>query len=331
MTPDILDRLLTTLAVKLHAFSVCHIQRGWRLTFAPFDAIVIHYVLAGSGAVRVSGGEWLPFRERSIVIVPARLSHALGEAQAPAGEARGEDHCTLLDDGLVKFTGGDGSPDTLLACGSITASYAGALGLFDFLREPMIEDMSASNALRQAFEVMLAEVAEPGLGTGAMTEALMKQCLIVLLRQHLMRDGEASPLFAALHDQRLAHAVAAVLDDPAAAHTLETLARRAGMSRTAFAERFSQVFGQGPIDFVQKVRLRIAAKLLATTNLPVKVISTSIGYASRSYFSRAFRAAYGTDPTGFRAAGGGRDDRLESDTGASAPLGPDRRPDVEAP
>jgi AraC-like DNA-binding protein len=306
MADDILDRLLTTLAVQLHAFSVCRIQRGWRLAFAPFNAIVVHYVLAGSGAVRVSGGEWRPYSERSVVVVPARLSHALGEAEAPVGEARGEDHCALVD-GLVSFTGGDGSADTLLVCGSITASYAGALGLFDFLREPMVEDLSASNALRQAFEVMLAEVTEPGLGTQAMTEALMKQCLIVLLRQHLLRDGETSPLFAALHDQRLARAVVAVLDDPAAAHTLESLARRAGMSRTAFAERFSQVFGQGPIDFVQKVRLRIAAKLLATTDVPVKVIATSIGYASRSYFSRAFRAAYGTDPTSFRASAGGQE------------------------
>jgi len=92
----------------------------------------------------------------------------------------------------------------------------------------------------------------------------MKQCLIVLLRQHLRRDGEISPLFAALHDQRLARALVAVLDDPAARHTLESLARGAGMSRTPFAERFSQVFRQGPIDVVQKVRLRVAANLLAT-------------------------------------------------------------------
>jgi AraC-like DNA-binding protein len=320
MTDDILDRLLTTLAVQLHAFSVCRIQRGWRLTFAPFNAIVIHYVLAGSGAVRISGGEWQPFREKSVIVVPARLSHALGEAEAPIGEARGEDHCALAE-GLVSFTGGDGSADVLLVCGNITASYAGALGLFDFLREPMVEDLSASNALRQAFEVMLAEVSEPGLGTQAMTEALMKQCLIVLLRQHLVRDGATSPLFAALHDQRLARAVAAVLDDPAAAHTLESLARGAGMSRTSFAERFSQVFGQGPIDFVQKVRMRIAAKLLATTDVPVKVIATSIGYASRSYFSRAFRMAYGTDPTSFRAAGGAREHGLAPPMPAPRGLG----------
>ena len=39
---DILDRLLVTLAVRLHAFSVCQIQEGWRLSFDAFDSITIH-------------------------------------------------------------------------------------------------------------------------------------------------------------------------------------------------------------------------------------------------------------------------------------------------
>ena len=74
------------------------------------------------------------------------------------------------------------------------------------------------------------------------------------------------------------------------------------MSRATFSERFSRTYGQGPIDFVRQVRLRIAARLLRTTDMPIKVISQSIGYTSRSYFSRAFRAAYGVDPKTFRGA-----------------------------
>ena len=72
------------------------------------------------------------------------------------------------------------------------------------------------------------------------------------------------------------------------------------------AEHFSLAFQQGPIDFVQKARLSIAARLLTTTDLPIKVIATSIGYVSRSYFSRAFRATYGADPSRFRFANDGR-------------------------
>jgi transcriptional regulator GlxA family with amidase domain len=55
-----------------------------------------------------------------------------------------------------------------------------------------------------------------------------------------------------------------------------------------------------PIEFVAKTRLHHAADLLRSTNLPIKVIAGSIGFLSRSHFSRAFREAYGSDPTAFR-------------------------------
>jgi len=133
-----------------------------------------------------------------------------------------------------------------------------------------------------------------------MSELLMKQCLIAMLRQHLLRDGTHSPLSAALHHPRLARAVLSVIEQPAAAHSVESLATLAGMSRASFAEHFSRTFQQGPINFVQKVRLRIAARLLTTTDLPLKVIAQSIGYAGATSFSRAFRAAYGADPFSYR-------------------------------
>ncbi len=90
----------------------------------------------------------------------------------------------------------------------------------------------------------------------------------------------------------------------AAPHTVESLAIEIGMSRSTFADRFSQVFDQSPIEFVLRVRLRLGAHLLTTTDLPIKIIANSVGYESRSYFSRAFRATYGSDPRTYRAVGG---------------------------
>ena len=311
MTSDVLDRLLITLAVRLHAFSVGEIPQGWRLRFGPSDSIIIHYVLAGAGSVRSGNGPWLPFAPRSIVIIPAHKPHEVGEAEQVIGEARAEEHCTILNDGLIKFTAGDGTPDTVLVCGMLSASYAGALGLFAWLREPLVEDLSSSTVLQQTFDLMFAEVARPGIGTQAMAEALMKQCLILLLRQHLQRGDGRSPLFMLLQDERLARSVTEVLENPAAPHSVESLAVKAGMSRASFADRFAQVYGQTPMEFVQKARLRIAAGLLTTTDLPVKVISNSIGYTSRSSFSRAFRAIYGVDPKTFRQVGGQEERELE--------------------
>ncbi len=303
MAADTLDRLLTALAVRLHAFSVCEIQQGWRLAFSSFEAITVHYVLKGSGALRVSNGPWLPFAAQSILVIPARQSHIVGDAGPTGRMVYADDHCSLLADGLVTFTAGDGSRDTLLLCGAISASYGGALGLFNLLREPMIESFSEAGVVRPIFELMLSEVANPGLGAQAMTEVLMKQCLIALLRQHLTRDNASSPVFSALHHPRLARAVLAVIESPAAPHTVESLASLAGMSRASFAGHFSQAFQQGPIDFVHKVRLRVAARLLTTTDLPLKVIAQSVSYAGPTSLSRAFRSAYGTDPVTYRSLG----------------------------
>ena len=300
MANDVLDRLLTTLAVRIHAFAYCQIKAGWRLVFDPMDAIVVHYVLAGTGSVRVGAGVDTGFAPCSVIVVPARVSQSLGEPHTPLGEAKAGENCALLADGLVKFTAGDGSPDTIVVCATISATYGGALGLFDHLRTAVVEDLSGSDALRSLFAIMLTEVAKPGIGTQALTEALMKQCLILLLRQHLARLSINSPFFLVLQDHRLARAVASVLEQPSAPHTVESLASVAGMSRSIFAERFAQVYEQGPIEFVQRVRLRRGADLLRSTDLPIKLIATSVGYASRSYFTRAFSAVHGISPKAFR-------------------------------
>ena len=304
MASDTLDRLLTALTVRFHGFSVCEIQRGVRLAFPMFEAITIHFVLHGSGHVLVGSGPWLAFDRHSIIIVPARQTHVVGEPDASAPLMQAEDRCAMLGDGLVMFTAGDGTRDILLLCGTIPAGPASAFGLFELLHRPMVQDFAASGILSHVFEHMLAEVAHPGLGTQAMTEMLMKQCLITLLRQHLLQGDVASPLLTALHHPRLARAVVAVIEHPSDAHSVESLAALAGMSRASFAEHFSRVFQQGPIDFVQKVRLRLAARLLTTTDLPLKVIARSIGYAGATAFSRAFRSVYAVDPTGYRSAGG---------------------------
>lgn len=303
MAADTLDRLLTALTVRLHAFSICEIQQGRRLVFPAFEAVTVHFVLAGSGAMRVGNGPDLPFAARSILVVPARQPHAVGELGPTLELIAAEDHCSMVTDGLVTFTAGNGSRDILLVCGTVPAVYRDALGLFDLLREPLVEGVAAVEAFGHLFALMLAEIASPGLGTQAMTELLMKQCLVQFLRQRLLHDGVDPSLAAVLHHRGLARAVLSILENPAAPHSVDSLASVAAMSRASFAEHFSRAFQQGPIDFLQKVRLKTGARLLATTQLPLKVIARSVGYAGATPFSRAFRAAYGVDPLSYRSSG----------------------------
>lgn len=129
MAADALDRLLTTLAICLHACSVCQVQHGWALAYSAFDAITIHFVLSGKGALRVGTGPVLPFNARSAVVVPAHQPHVLGELGTSVQLVHADEHCSMLGDGLVLFAAGDGNG--VLGGGQALATrpdYKGLLG-----------------------------------------------------------------------------------------------------------------------------------------------------------------------------------------------------------
>lgn len=313
MPDDTLDRLMTTLAVHLHTFAVCRIEPGWRLRLGRMDQITIHYVLEGSGTLRLEEGGGAMFAPHSIILVPPDQAQSLAGPGEVLREARDEDNCVLLADGLIAFRAGedgargdeerrDGARADAITCicGAITASFAGALGLLEGLRDPILVPTGAGDPLRRHFDHILEELAMPGFGTRALTEALMKVCLVTILRRQLEEPGADRPIFVPLRDRRLSAAVAAIVDMPAGSHTVASLAEVAGMSRTAFAQRFVETYGRTPIDFLQAVRLRHAAHLLRTTDVPVKVIASAVGYRSRSQFSHAFRERYELDPSTFR-------------------------------
>ena len=294
-----LDQLLTTIEVDPHAFSVCRIQMGWRMTFPAFNAVTIHFVLRGSGHLQVGASPPIPFTPSSVLIIPTSEKHWVGEVGDQARVREAADRCVLLGDGLIEFTAGSGADDTLMLCGALPTPYQGGLGFFDLLRVPVAGDMVAGIIPVSVFDAMANEIAQAGFGTQAMCQALMKQGLIALLRDRRERQTELAGT-AMLHP-RLSKAVAAIIGNPAAAHTVDSLASLSGMSRASFSDHFSRAFGQGPIDFVQKARLRIAARLLRTTDLPIKVIAQTAGYAGPRPFSRAFQAAYECGPADYRA------------------------------
>lgn len=107
---------------------------------------------------------------------------------------------------------------------------------------------------------------------------------------------------SALEDHRLARAVEQMLDDPGHRFTLELLAETAGMSRSAFAQRFKDAFGRSTMDFLKELRLQRAAQLLHTTERPIKSIADAVGFESRSHFSRSFTEFFGTTPAEFRSS-----------------------------
>jgi AraC-like DNA-binding protein len=300
-----LDRLLVTMDVAVQHFAVCEIRSGRRLVGAPVDAIMIHYVLDGTMHMSIPGQETIVCGPGCVALIPPGMQPSMTADQEPATEVIGIEHASISREGLLVMDAADGGAgDVRIAAGLVMASLSGSFGLLDKLRVPIAENMSDSVIVRQAYALMLEEISRPGLGTRALTSALMKTCLLMVLRRFFARPGADQALIGALADPRLASAVAMVLDRPSAPHTVATLAEKAGMSRSTFARQFNDAFQMSPMEFVAKTRLYHAAELLRSTKLPIKVVAASIGFSSRSHFSRAFRDAYGSDPSAFRISEG---------------------------
>src|SRR3954447_3132111 len=295
----VIDALLASLDVEVRTFSVCKVENGWALTLEADDLTVIHYGLKGSGTVRFENGSTLSVESHDFLLVPPRRPHLIETEGQELTVVSAAENCVLLADALLEFRAGS-EPDFVMICGKIEAKYAGTVGLFDRLDQPVAVRLKRTDLLRQAFEAMLAELACPTVGTRALADALLKQCLVLLVRRVAAGHGAPAWLLGVV-DSRLAAVVTTVLENPGANHALKSLAEQAGMSRSGFALRFALALGTTPMEFVKGVRLHYAAKLLRSSDLPVSVIASKIGYASRTHFSRTFRAAYGQDPQSFRA------------------------------
>lgn len=296
------EGLLGALDVRLSAFAMCEIEDGCSLDCPPMPSVVIHYVLRGEGCIECEHGR-IALRPGVMVVVPSHLAKRINGSGPVARTVAADDGCPLVE-GMVRFRAcRTGRADLILGCGAIDARVGDGAGLFDHLREPLVEEAQDSR-LALLFTGILDELSHPAVGTKAMVEALMKQILVLLLRAHVKRRGPASPLYMPLMSPQLGRALAAIVDRPQDRHSVGSLAAVAGMSRTRFAHHFGAAYGRAPMAFVQAVRLKAAARMLQGSKLPVKAVAAAVGFASRSHFSRAFAAEFGIDPSAFRRSGG---------------------------
>ncbi|MGA0532774.1 helix-turn-helix domain-containing protein [Hansschlegelia sp. KR7-227] len=270
------DHLLVALNVSAGPFSVLAFSAGLSTSLDAESEPFALYVLSGSGRLSAPGQAALALDQDAFVLAPGGL------------------RCRL-----------DPSPGFKVAYGSVAGSFGGAAGPFDGLRGPMATSF-AGRPMREAFLALMSELASPGFGSRALANCIVKQALVTLMRDAFTSGGQAAlPWIAALRDDRLGRAVAAMIERPSDPLTLDVLARIAGMSRSTFSERFSAALGRPPIDFLREIRLDRAARMLASTDLPVKRIANAVGYESRSYFSRAFRSRFDIDPSDYRASRAG--------------------------
>jgi AraC-like DNA-binding protein len=161
----------------------------------------------------------------------------------------------------------------------------------------------ADDRLGRLMELTLAESRDPVPGGESVRLRLSELMFVEVIRRYLAdlpaESGQAGWL-AGLRDEFVGRALGLLHDRAAHDWTLDELAREVGMSRSAFAERFTRLVGEPPIQYLMRWRMQMAARLLTEGSAKVGAIALEVGYDSEAAFSRAFKKVAGVSPAAWR-------------------------------
>lgn len=187
-----------------------------------------------------------------------------------------------------------------LFLGSISRRAAVLQGLADDVIIVPPDAEPTASILRNILAILLIE-----LDREDQDNMIRRRCAEIIqgeLIRFARTTGVASDAMAAgiAHDAKLLRAWSAYFADPRRRWTVAALAKEAGLSRTAFATRFTKLMGVPPLTALTDLRLEQAVAMLRESNAPLIEIAFTVGYASEAAFVRAFRRKYGIPPGQFR-------------------------------
>jgi AraC-like DNA-binding protein len=253
----------------------------------------------GEPAVAVEAGEVIVFT-RGDQHVMSSSPGMRADAAAPNGfDAAAGQRLPFL----VNY-GGHGPVTARIVCGFLACDARPFNPLLDNL-PPIIKVGGRRNGdagwLGQFIRVAMLESADKRAGGESVLARLSELMFIEVVRRHLESlPPEQAGWLAGLRDPFVGKALSAIHADPARDWTIETLAKHAGLSRAALAERFAGLVGMPPMQYLARWRMQIAAGLLSSGTTNMAAIAAEIGYGSEAAFSRAFKKVVGRPPSAWR-------------------------------
>jgi len=297
----LVEQLLNSMDVRIEAFAICRLGLNAALAIPAVNELKIIYVMTGTAYLSVEGSERQELPPGSIVLIPKNRAQVQAGSTAPEHRFDVEGTLHKGPHNLMYFDAFVGtSHEIQVLCGWLRLGLTAEFNAFDGLLNPISANLNSSAFVRSAFETMIDETRFRTAGSRTLANTLMKACMVELFRHGLDRAEPHRGSPAIFLKPGLSRAVTAILSQPAAPHSVASLAKTSGMSRSAFAKAFEETIGATPIEFVGRARLARARELVLATDDPIASIAESVGFASRSHFSSRFRERYGEDPTAYR-------------------------------
>lgn len=291
-----IEALLATIDAAASGFTLCRIASGVQLAGTAFAGVSVLQVLQGTMRLDMPGGASCVARAGQLVLMPGGARPLMSCEGAEVTRTVDGRQCLVRRNGwLVADAARERPADLVVAAARMAGTTARSL------HEVLISRLADVPEGRGALAMLRAEVNRSSPGSTTLAVTLMSACIVIALRIALARGSHATTARTADRRASIDRALAAVRARPADPHDIDTLADAAGMSRSTLTRYFRRVLATTPNSFIQRARLNEAAALLRSTELPVKIVAAAAGFASRSHFSHLFSAAFGVDPSTYRA------------------------------
>jgi len=290
----------------------------WALDFAPEQHVKFSCVLSGRAWLEFAGSPAVELHAGDAFLARggtrARMGSDLALPASPAGPVF---LAAREGDGIARA---GSSEETRFQGGHYEFDAASQAWLVDALPGIVVMRHGASGAagvVSAAVDLLVAELASPGLGFTVVADRLAGILLVQALRVIVASgDGEGpagtgASWLRGLADPQIGTALRLMHGDVARRWTVAELAGAVALSRSGFAARFRELVGLPPLEYLLRWRMLRAARALEDDpRRPVSSVSAEWGYTSDSAFSNAFRRVMGSAPSHFRAgeanAGEGR-------------------------
>ncbi|MDO9597296.1 MAG: AraC family transcriptional regulator [Azoarcus sp.] len=268
---------------------------------APGTIIAFHYVYAGELSLRMPDGHTDRVKAGEVIILPRNDPHVLASDPGLSPISAVDVVQVDEDGGPARIRHGGGGPATRLICGFLGCErrYEPVLSMLPATLKLALPDPVSANWFDSSFKLAARErmFRDQGGRLAKLTELLFLDAV-----QHCIRSAppETFAWFGALSDSKVLNALSMMHKKLRYHWSTEELARNVGMSRSAFAGKFSELMGMPPMRYLALQRLQQASQRLQETNEPLVVIAFDAGYESEAAFSRAFKKDYGLPPATWR-------------------------------
>ena len=246
---------------------------------------------------------------------PRGLFHLVGVGQCRAESVALDDRLDLDTGDLIIFPHGDphrlsaisgatmeGLEQTSLICGELHFMGASQHPLSQALPSCVVIRAKDASRTFQQLSTMMVEAVHAGLaGRQVLLNKLADALFTLAICDYAQRTDDRRGLFASLADPRIARVLHAVYESPGLTWTMQSMASLACMSRSAFAERFTQLMKVPPVQYVTQWRVSVAEQLLRDRQQSVAGIAQQLGYSSEAAFRRLFKRVSGICPGRVRA------------------------------